>query len=147
MKTKSNDSNGIIKIKYSSYVLVDGAPDVFDSQSVSSHSNLKKHELKNFSIFYITCKPVVCLHVQRHACMYYTRLSVCPSVCPQVDVSPVTALNLLLEIPPNTVNNTQRLALLTRAFTAAQSNGTANSLLLEVCNNTLKCDVFETLQM
>ena len=37
------------------------------------------------------------------------------SVCPQIYVAPVTALNLLLELSPNTVNNTQRLSLLRRA--------------------------------
>ena len=52
-------------------------------------------------------------------------------VRPQVDVSPVTALNLLLELPPNTVNNTQRLSLLTRAFTAAQ-NMTVTTEFVEV---------------
>ena len=91
-------------------------------------------------IMFIMCMHVVCLHVKdTYTCMCYTCLSVCLSVCSQVDVSPVTALNLLLELPPNTVNNTQRLPLLTRAFTTAQSNGTANKLLLEVCNNMLKC--------
>ena len=105
--------------------------------------------IKNFSLIFIlrACLWYVCMHVQRHACMYYT----CPSVCPQVDVSPVTALNLLLELPPNTVNNTQRLPLLARAFTAAQSNGTANSLLLEVCyslyGRVYAHNMFETLQM
>ena len=122
------------------------------------HSNLKRHEIKFLSIFYFwhhfndcaclalcalcVCMQmhVVCLHVKdTYTCMCYTCLSVCLSVCSQVDVSPVTALNLLLELPPNTVNNTQRLPLLTRAFTTAQSNGTANKLLLEVCNNMLEC--------
>ena len=59
-------------------------------------------------------------------------LSVCLFVCPQVDVSPVTALNLLLKLPLNTVNNTQRLSLLTKAFTAAQDMMTATTEFVEV---------------
>ena len=59
-------------------------------------------------------------------------LSVCLSVCPQVDVSPVTALNLLLELPPNTVNNTQRLSLLRRAFTAARGMTAVTTEFVEV---------------
>ena len=51
----------------------------------------------------------------------------CLSVCPQIDVSPVTALKLLLELPPNTVNNTQRLSLLTRAFSVVNSSAMAIS--------------------
>ena len=47
-------------------------------------------------------------------------------------MSPVTALNLLLELPPNTVNNTQRLSLLTRAFTAAQNMMTVTTEFVEV---------------
>ena len=47
-------------------------------------------------------------------------------------MSPVTALNLLLEIPQNTVNNTQRLSLLTKAFTAAQDMMTVTTEFVEV---------------
>ena len=59
-------------------------------------------------------------------------LFACLSVCPQVDVSPVTALNLLLELPPNTVNNTQRLSLLRRAFTAARGMTAVTTEFVEV---------------
>ena len=79
----------------------------------------------------------------------YIYTCVCLSVCLQVNVSPVTALKLLLELPPNiTVNNTQRLSLLRRAFTTAQ-NMTVTTEFVEVlhfvndysCN---QCEVHET---
>ena len=73
------------------------------------------------------------LYQHEHCTIYCTKnvpqftCILCLSVCPQIDASPVTGLKLLLQLPPNTVNNTQRLSLLTRAFSAVSSSAMAIS--------------------